>query len=686
MKTLTTLAPYATSWEHIQEELGWLHRLLSLRLEAEPAGSVTALADLALCIRHRREVSMEQGVHLALPNLARTFHLSPFEEHCLLLCLAPEVDRKYDRLYAHLQDDATRRKPTVGLAIELLCGSPDEALAARVAFDPGSPLLRGRLVQIAGGSLPLPGRSLKLDDRIAELLLGSRSVAPALGDAAELTSHVSRRPWLANPDLRARLGDLIRTQLSRSEAGLLVHLHGPGGSGKRELVQAVCGDLGLPLVIGDVGRMLEGSRSFAETVWLFAREAVLQPAALAVTGVDRLLADDGGPEQEDRQRALLAAVQAFSRLTFLLGERPWSPAGAAVLSLGLGYPDAAAARAAWEDALAGKPLAEAIDTGALASRFRLTPGQIRDAVALAGSLASWRSPNEGAIVGADLAAACRAQSGSDLARVAAKVEPCYGWDDLVLPPDSLQQLREICDQARHRHIVLGEWGFDRRLSLGKGLNVLFSGPPGTGKTMAAEVLARELELDLYRIDLSRVVSKYIGETEKNLDRVFAAARSSNAILFFDEADALFGKRSEVKDSHDRYANVEVSYLLQKMEEHEGISILASNLRQHLDPAFLRRLAFAVHFPFPDEESRLRIWEGAWPAEAPLGEDVDFGVLARDLPLAGGNIKNIVLAAAYLAAAEAGRVRQSHLLWATRRELQKLGRTMPDVTAPEEAAS
>ena len=264
--------------------------------------------------------------------------------------------------------------------------------------------------------------------------------------------------------------------------------------------------------------------------------------------------------------------------------------------------------------------------------------------------------------------------------MARKIEPGFAWQQLVLPPDQLTQLREICDHAEHRHVVFGGWGFGRQMSLGKGLNALFSGPPGTGKTMAAEVIANELGLDLYKIDLSQVVSKYIGETEKNLDRVFAAAESSNAILFFDEADALFGKRSEVRDSHDRYANVEVSYLLQKMEEYEGIAILASNLRQHVDQAFLRRLAFTVHFPFPDEESRRRIWEGAWPAEAPLDADVDFAALAREFRLAGGNIRNIVLAAAFLAAAEGARVRQGHLLRATRREYQKMGKTIAEAEA------
>jgi SpoVK/Ycf46/Vps4 family AAA+-type ATPase len=274
----------------------------------------------------------------------------------------------------------------------------------------------------------------------------------------------------------------------------------------------------------------------------------------------------------------------------------------------------------------------------------------------------------------DLHAACRAQATPKLGALARKIIPQYSWDDIVLPDDQLGQLQEMRQQAMYRSVVYGQWGFERTLSRGKGLNALFSGPPGTGKTMAAEVIARDLRLDLYQIDLSQVVSKYIGETEKNLGQIFREAQSSKAILFFDEADALFGKRSEVKDAHDRYANIEVGYLLQKMEEYEGVAILATNLRQHLDEAFVRRMQFIVEFPFPDEEHRRRIWEVIFPREAPLGEDVDFGFLAREVKLAGGNIKNICLASAFYAAGDDRVIRMSHLIRAARREFQKLGRT------------
>jgi len=247
----------------------------------------------------------------------------------------------------------------------------------------------------------------------------------------------------------------------------------------------------------------------------------------------------------------------------------------------------------------------------------------------------------------------------------------------VLPPEQLGQLKDICNRAKYRHIVYGDWGFDRKLSLGKGLNALFSGPPGTGKTMAAEVIANELNLDLYKIDLSQVVSKYIGETEKNLDKIFTEAQNSNAILFFDEADALFGKRSEVKDAHDRYANIEIGYLLQKMEEYDGITILATNLRKNMDEAFIRRIQVIIEFPFPDEEYRKLIWEVTFPTETPINDDVKFDILAREIKLAGGNIKNIALAAAFYAAGDGGIIQMPHLIYAARQEYQKIGRMWED---------
>jgi SpoVK/Ycf46/Vps4 family AAA+-type ATPase len=271
----------------------------------------------------------------------------------------------------------------------------------------------------------------------------------------------------------------------------------------------------------------------------------------------------------------------------------------------------------------------------------------------------------------------RDHSNQKLAALAQKIQPKCRWPDIVLPADRLQQLREICNHVKYRALVYQEWGFDQKLSLGKGLNALFAGPSGTGKTMSAEIMAGELRLDLYKIDLSTVVSKYIGETEKNLARIFEEAETSNAILFFDEADALFGRRSEVRDSHDRYANSEIGYLLQKMEEYQGAVILATNFRKNMDDAFVRRMHFTVEFPFPGECDRRRIWEQVWPQGTPRSPDLNLEFMARRFEMAGGNIRNIALSSAFLAAADGRVITMPHLIRATRREYQKMGKVVTE---------
>jgi SpoVK/Ycf46/Vps4 family AAA+-type ATPase len=311
------------------------------------------------------------------------------------------------------------------------------------------------------------------------------------------------------------------------------------------------------------------------------------------------------------------------------------------------------------------------DLESLANKFSFTAGQIHDSIIAARGLAAWRSIDELPTLD-EFYAAARAQSTPILNTMARKINPRFGWNDIVLIPDSLDILHEISNTIKNRHIVLGQWGFQRKLATGLGLNVLFAGESGTGKTMAADILAGELGLDLYKIDLSGIVSKYIGETEKNLDRIFTEAKTSNAILFFDEADAVFGKRSEVRDSHDRYANIEISYLLQKMEEYDGVVILATNLRSNIDEAFVRRMHSVVDFPMPEAEYRLRIWQVHFPSDAPRGE-LDLEFLAERFKIAGGNIRNIVLGAAFLAAEDEQPIKMKHLARAARRELQKMGR-------------
>ncbi len=621
--------------------------------------------------------------------LAQTFGLSRFDLDLILIALAPELDLRYERVYAYLQDDVTRRRPSVEFALNLLCRSPEDRLAGRQRLTGSAPLRRHSLLHVfpdpAQFQPPLLAHYLKLDEQVVGWLLGQLNLDGRLTPFCELLEPSARPAELT-----------VRAELQRAQAGLVaraqsagrplrLYFHGPSGVGKRRAAHELASDIGAPLVVVDLARALVATSDFEQTLTLLFRESRCRQAVLYLGGVDALLAD----ERRLQYESLMAALAAGETTVVLAGRQPWAPAGPGrlgVIQVPFPFPKMAERRACWQRELAEAGWAlDQLELEALAGRFRLTPEQIVEAVAAAGRGAEWRAtaqpPDERRRSAPasrptlrDLFSAARAQSGHHLATLTRKIEPKYVWADMVLPTDQLTQLSEICDQVRFRQVVFGAWGFDHKLSHGKGLSLLFAGPPGTGKTMAAEVVSAELQLDLYKINLSQVVSKYIGETEKNLDRIFTAAENANAILFFDEADALFGKRSEVKDAHDRYANIEISYLLQKMEEYGGIAILATNLRQHLDEAFVRRLQVAVEFPFPDETHRRRIWESIFPAETPRGADVDVDRLAREIKLAGGNIKNIALAAAFYAAADDGVVGMPHLARAARREYQKLGRS------------
>lgn len=643
-----------------------------------------------------------ENINESLPNpvsdvsqlgwLQRIFDLSSFDLDLILIALAPELDLRYERLYAYLQDDVTRKRPSVELAFNLLCPSAAAKLVRRKHFAPNAPLIRYGLLHLIPDvnqvQPPLLAHYLRLDEQIVRLLLGQEGIEPLLAPFCQLNkAAVSFKELPLIPQMKQALA-VLAVQRHAENQPLHLYFQGPHDSGKRLGAEAIADKLGMSLLAVDLVRVLESQTDFEQFLKLLFREAWFQNAILYLDGFDTL-------RQQDYTipcQRLMDMLAEDAGITILAGVESWVSVASGqtdVIPVSFPIPDFVQRRTYWQAKLAEARITlDTQDLYALSDRFRLTPDQIANAVAIARNQVCWRaaakscdeltaqSSDRPTI--SDLFAAARTQSGHDLMTLARKIEPKYTWADIVLSSDQLDQLRELCNQAKYRHIVYGEWGFERKLSLGKGLNILFTGSPGTGKTMAAEVIANELQLDLYKIDLSQVVSKYIGETEKNLDRIFTAALNANAILFFDEADALFGKRSEVKDAHDRYANIEIGYLLQKMEEYEGVAILATNLRQNLDEAFVRRLQFIVEFPFPDEEYRRRIWEVVFPPEAPLSDRVDFSVLAREIKLAGGNIKNIALAAAFYAAEAGDRIQMSHLVQAARREYQKLGRTWNEV--------
>lgn len=608
-------------------------------------------------------------------KLAARHGLTQFDLDILLLALASEFDLRYERLFAYLQDDVTRKRPTVDLVLRLLC--PDDAarFVVRGRFNADAPLLRHGLVQLVNelGVMhpPLLARAVGPDEQIVRWLLGTGGLHAEL--AAVCTRRLETRQ---RHDALAGLAlpPAVLQELSHTADVIASHsvpapmwVQSAGSTAWWEVACAVATTAGVSLLQLDATRV---PASDAErSLRLVLREAWLGGDLLYIHGVDAW-------PVESSFATLLAALLREPHVPVLLGATSHIPAdllGVAV-PLALPMPDASQRLAYWQAGLAqhraSLPVAEA---RTLAARFRLAPPQIAAAVADA-CLRAHGAPSRSA-----LEAAAREQSGDALTLVTDKVDARATWDDIVLAPEVLAQLRELCGRVERRERVFEDWGFGRKLSRGRGTAALFSGGSGTGKTMAAEVVANALGLDLYRIDLARVVDKYIGETEKKLDKVFRAAESANAILFFDEADALFGKRGETKDANDHYANMQVAYLLQKMEAYEGVAILATNLASHFDEAFSRRLSQQIEFPFPDEATRARLWQRAWPPLTPLAPEIDATSLARELRMSGGSIRNIALAAAFNAAEGPGPVTLEHLALAIRRELKRMGRSgeMPE---------
>lgn len=629
---------------------------------------------------HQSEPDLaEQLSQLAPFNwLKHTFGLSEFDLSVVLISLAPEIDLGYERIYSYLQDDVTRKHPSVDLALNLLCATTETKMQQRDRFAPAAPLMQHGLLHLIvdpnRAQPPLLSYFLKLDEQVIRFLMGQQGLDSRLAPCQLIQPTISLEDLPLNAPIKQALRSIAHTVQP-----LQLYFQGVDALEKRQTAEAICHELDASLLIVD--QAIAASPDLEQTLRRLGREARFQNAVLYLD------------QREGLDNAQLSAIeQAFSMFSdealpmILAGTQSQRLSGCTARFIPVSFPKISFAqrRTCWSANLAALGM-EIVDQelDGLADRFRLTPQQIADAVLMAQHHSRWQAAlqsQEGWDVQPptieDLFRAARAQSSQKLEGLTRKITPRYTWQDIVLPADQLARLKEICSHIRYRHIVYGDWGFDRKLSLGKGLNTLFSGPPGTGKTMAAEIIANELRLDLYQIDLSQMVSKYIGETEKNLNQIFTAAESANAILLFDEADSLFGKRSEIKDAHDRYANIEVAYLLQKMEEYEGITILTTNLVQNLDEAFTRRLRFIIEFPFPDVEHRLNIWKGVFPSETPIAP-FDFEAIAQQFKLAGGNIANIALAAAFLAAESGQSINMAHLLQATKRELQKMGRLVSE---------
>jgi hypothetical protein len=596
----------------------------------------------------------------ALEVLSDTFGLSSFERDLLLLCAGIEMNSRFAALCATAQDNASRLYPTFSLALAALTEPHWSALS------PERPLRSWRLIEIATGSA-LTTSPLRIDERVLHYLAGVQHLDERLmGLVAPLATTAELVP--SHLETTAR----IVAAWSQAMAYPIVQLCGDEATGRRAIAASVCAALGLKLWTM-ASHVIPAIPAEAENiVQLWRREATLTSSALLIE------CDDADTVDAARLKAITQMIER-ARVPLMVASRErLKIPHRATMVFDVNKPTADEQRQIWERALG--PRARQLDGAldGLIAQFNLGSQRIQTASdEAAGRMASAEAAvtPASANLGEVLWDVCRTQARARMDDLAQLIEPVARWEDIVLPEAQARALREVVMQVRQRARVYQAWGFARKGARGLGISALFAGASGTGKTMAAEVLANEMQLDLFRIDLSSVVSKYIGETEKNLRRVFDAAEDGGAVLLFDEADALFGKRSEVKDSHDRYANIEVSYLLQRMEAYSGLAILTTNLKSALDTAFLRRIRFIIQFPFPDTEQRAEIWQRVFPDQTPR-EGLDIAKLAR-LNIAGGNIRNIAMAAAFLAAEKNEPVRMSHLLRAARGEYSKIEKPLSE---------
>ncbi|MFS0726546.1 AAA family ATPase [Paenibacillus sp. 1P07SE] len=641
--------PYLVLSDEQTYLLDQLEARIRARLQAAPAGLIPVL------------------------RLSSALGLTEQEMRMLLAALAPHVNRKYLRLYGYLHDDMSSQHLSLDLMLRISSRSLGERrrmlerwAGSRIAFRglfAALPSVQSRReVSMLAQPLVLRPRAvsylLDLPWRVQDTLAGLSYY--------DLESNRLLEAPLVQEELRQRMEDYA---LSRGEYPVHWNLHGQSGSGKTFHARHLCAATGRALLEWELAEASQEADVLRDELAQVLLEARLQDAIPAVrcTAADK------------RVQLLLQELHEWGGDVFWMSDEPLKapvrPPGSVWLDIPLGLPDMLESVRLWE-ALTGPALAlDEREIALLAGKFRFTPGQIRATAEYALQLSDWRQASGGGGTAGDwLQTAAYSLLSHRLSDKAVKMESRLDWHDLILPADAMHLLRQACNRLLHRHTVLSQWGFDRLLPYGRGISMLFTGPPGTGKTMSALVMAKEVRAELYRIDLSRIVSKYIGETEKNLSEIFEQAGQSGAILFFDEADALFGKRSEVKDAHDKYANMETSYLLQKMEEYEGITILATNFAQNLDDAFVRRIQYIIRFPFPDAEHRERLWRSAIPQTVPAGE-IDYGFLGETFELTGGPIKNIVLTAAFLAAEEGEPLSMKQLLGSVIQEYKKIGKLL-----------
>lgn len=604
-----------------------------------------------------------------LENLVKLFNLDETEKKALLILLAPEIDPKYERIYAYIQDDLNRKYATIRLMSFLLSGNGNAKNKILAHFLPNFPLQKFSLVKICDGpdEVPYIHRPLRIEESVKNYIIQLYRLDERIKSFCRLT------PPLNNGENLSKSKDLlvgIKEGIQRKKR-FLVHLYGPSDSEKRNTALVIASQLGYGLLTVNTPIARQNFQSFEELFRILFRESMLSGSLIYFDNFDSVFEDEKYLLHESM---LFDVLDELSWLTFFSSRKQWKPKHLPreILFAEHPFPHPAYDESIrlWKENLeeVDGALAREVGSGP-AQLFKFTEGEIEEVVRIVKAFKYTGQKIDKKLV-YDV---CRERVSAELNNLAQNLRLPYRLGDIVLLDEQKKQLENIISSYRNQYKVFEDWGF-KRLFLSSGISALFTGPPGTGKTMAAAIMANEMGLDLYRIDLSRIVSKYIGETEKNLAKIFDAADGSGVILFFDEADALFGKRTAVRDAHDRYANIEVSYLLQRIEEYNGPVILASNFRRNIDEAFVRRIHFVLEFPFPDERMRESIWAKVFPPQAPMDNNIDFKFLAKRFKVSGGNIRNIALSSAFFAAEDGCTINMKHVVHGVKSELQKVGKT------------
>lgn len=618
--------------------------------------------------------SFRQGIGIPLEYLFQIWNFSEPARFCILMALSAEYDRTMGRMFSLLQDDYKEKYPTLDLCLKLYTPYEEKRFRYQAELmdrDSGFQELLHTPLDNTAGQIRLHPRILRfLEQFEAEdsELLGIAQLKFFHGETdEEKGQNLERAAW-------------------RKGTKNVCFIYGPSGAGKRTLAGKAAARRRHPVLYIDVKALYYKKGGGEALLRNIGRELIIRTAVPCLVHGEALIPKEDDSEEVKKQKEglmgkILNTCLKKSPCLFITSEKKWEGSWnwteTARTDWEIPFPSVSEQIGLWERML--KELSRTgMETGelspeALSVRFSLTPGQMAEALKEASDQCA--AEGKSSLLKTSLYQACRRQLVMNLGEHVTRIQTQYQWDDLVLPRKQKEALKSACNQVEFSHQVYDLWGFERKIAYGKGVSMLFYGPPGTGKTMGAQVIANQLSMELYKVDLSSVMSKYIGETEKNLGKIFDEVKKSRSILFFDEADALFGKRTEVKDSHDKYANAETAYLLQKIEEYQGVVILATNYMQNFDEAFKRRIKFIIEFPFPLAPCRLEMWRKVFPENTPL-EELDYDYLAEQFELSGSSIKNIAVAAAFLAAPLKEPVGMRQVLTALKNEMMKAGKSMP----------